>query len=353
LITVDFGLAYYNVSSASTNADVGEYIITLTANDPYGDTIQGTHSFNVTVTTNQGPVVGTTVTNTSVISRYGLNQTLPAVIFIDPEGEAMSYAYTVTPATALITVETGSLAYYNVSSSSDNLDAGTYVIQLFANDIYIDTSQGTYSFQVVITPNQGPTVNNTVTNETVSVWFGLNRTFPTGIFEDPEGEPMTYSYTVTPATPLIIVETGSLLYYNVSDASTNADIGVYVIQLTADDPYPDTPQNSHSFSISLVLNQGPIVNETVTDFTFSCERSNSFYHTTFAFSDPESEAVYLDGSFSPAAPFLAYNNVTREIYGTPTDADSGTYMFTLIGYDIHFDTINASQSVSDPNIYFC
>jgi hypothetical protein len=334
--------------STTTNTEVGLYRVTLTANDPYSDTDQGTTSFDITVTTNDGPVHNNAISDGTIVARQQLNQNLPSDIFTEPNNEAMTYNFSVSPSTTLINVDTTSLSYYNVSSTSNNSDADTYTVTLTADDPYYpDTTRATYSFDVIIIANKGPTWNVTVPPATVTAGFALNKALPSGIFEEPESETMTYTYTVNSSATLFNVDTVSLAHYNVSSTSTNSDVGAHNVCLIAADPYPDTSDNTYCFIVTITKNDGPIVNETVPDFSFSCERTNSFTHTAYAFDDPENDNIHYDGSFLPLAPFLTYDNTTRIISGTPADADNDTYVFTLIGYDILGGNTNASQTVSN------
>jgi hypothetical protein len=349
LITVDTtSLAWFNVDGDFTNADADTYTVTITANDPYYPGTDSTsYSFDVTITENKGPTNSTTIPSISKVARNGTTNALPAVIFTDPEGDPMTFSSSVNTTKSLITVDLSANTYTLISTTT-NSDVAVYRVTLTANDPYSDTTQGTTYFDITVTTNDGPVHNNAVTNGTVVAGQQLNEMLPNDIFTEPNGDAMTYSFSVSPSTTLINVDITTLSYYNVSSTSDNDDVDTYIVTLTAKDPYyPDTDERTYSFNVDITYNFGPIVNVTVDDFSFSCERMNLFTHTAYAFKDLDNDNVYFDGSFSPLAPFLTYDNTTRTISGNPADGDNNTYVFTLKAYNIHAFTTNVNQTVSN------
>ena len=66
-------------------------------------TENGSFNFSLTVNQNQGPVKGNSIPNQTVAVGVGLNYTLPAGIFTDTEGEAITYTCSVLNSPSFIT----------------------------------------------------------------------------------------------------------------------------------------------------------------------------------------------------------------------------------------------------------
>ena len=156
---------------------------------------------------------------------------------------------------------------------------------------------------------------------------------------------MTLSYTVNPSLSHITI-TPDFLHLNVSSSTTNADIGTYTVTISATDPHsPITATATNSFTVNIVANQAPAVNETLPDLAFTETRSSTSTLSQYTFSDADLDPLTYTYSVTPAAAFLSYDLSTRVISLTPATTDKGNYTFTLTASDGHADTSNTSQSV--------
>ena len=226
-----------------------------------------------------------------------------------------------------------------------NSQNGTYAIAIIGTDADSTTTQrGEISFNLNISPNEGPVKNVTILDQTRSANQGLNYTFPTPIFTEPEGETMTLSYIVNPSLSHITV-TPDFLHLNVSSSTTNADIGTYTVTISATDGHSDTATATSTFNVIIVANQAPAVNETLPDLAFTETRSSTSTLSQYAFSDADLDPLTYTYSVTPAAAFLSYDLSTRVISLTPATTDKGNYTFTLTASDGHADTSDISQSV--------
>jgi hypothetical protein len=141
---------------------------------------------------------------------------------------------------------------FSISGSINNSFSGVYTITVHAYDYAAtELEHNTDSFVFTLLANQGPTVNNSVADQTLVAGWDLNQTIPAGLFDDPEGQSLTYGFYVTPPAPFITVDTASLSYYNLSTASKNSDVGVHVVTLTANDSNADTAHQTYSFQITI------------------------------------------------------------------------------------------------------
>ena len=104
LLVYDSANCKLNVSNSVNNSFEGVYTITVAAYDA-GSTVaeHPSLSFQLTIDKNQGPVKNTTIPNQTAAVGVGLNYTLPADIFSDAEGEAITYTCSVLNSPAFIT----------------------------------------------------------------------------------------------------------------------------------------------------------------------------------------------------------------------------------------------------------
>ena len=227
-----------------------------------------------------------------------------------------------------------------------NSQNGTYAIAIIGTDADSTTTQrGEINFNLNILPNEGPVKNVTIPDLTRSANQGLNYTFPTPIFTEPEGETMTLSYTVSPSYSLIKI-TPDFLHLNVSSSTRNADIGTYTVTISATDPHsPITGTVTSTFDVNIVANQAPAINETLPDIAFTEARSSTSTLSQYAFNDADLDPLTYTYSVTPAAAFLSYDLSTRVISLTPATTDKGNYTFTLTASDGHADTSDTTQSV--------
>ncbi|CAI2376367.1 unnamed protein product [Moneuplotes crassus] len=263
-----------------------------------------------------------------------------------PDGNSITVNYTISPSppSTMLTLSTSSECMFTFSTINNSF-AGVYTVTLHAYDALATASQhNSVSFTLTLQTNGAPTNTTVMADKTVIARYPQDFSLPASFFTDPEGETLSYTYTVAPTSSLIVCDFVAWKL-NISSA-INADAGTYVVTVTASDGKADTANGTSSFNVIINANAKPVVNQTLTDIVFVEGRTNTHTHVDNTFSEPNSEAISITGSFTPAAPFLSYDNVTRVISGSPVYANIGTYTFTLTAVDPWPDTGSTAQSMT-------
>ena len=137
----------------------------------------------------------------------------------------------------------------------NNSNAGNYTIYVHAYDSTIPESlHNFYSFNLELLANEGPVKNVSMYDYSSISGIVKTKSLYTYLFYDPEGEPMTYSYTVSPPASFITINTSSLINMILSDASTNADINNYTVTISATDGHSDTTVATNIFYVVIEEN---------------------------------------------------------------------------------------------------
>ena len=216
-----------------------------------------------------------------------------------------------------------------------------------------EDEHNTQVFSLTLEANQSPIKNRDIVSVSLLSGHGLNHTITSPIFSEPDGETLIYTYTITPTTSLITFDTTNLAYFNVSDTSDNTDVDSYQIIITASDGHENSTSPSsgttaaiEDVTVTILLNSPPTVNQTFdSTVTINAERPFTYTHTEYGFEEPDGETLILDGTFSPLAPFITYDSVSRTFTSSPVNSNAGTNVFTLTASDGISHTANATQTV--------
>lgn len=288
----------------------GEYIITLTVEDPMG--AQGTDDVQILAIANEPPVAvitdasGQPINNENGNNEINVNNVmqLHGTESTDPEGDELSYSWNLVsgPSEGTVTLVNSSSSVLSLSADF----AGDYSIALTVDDGKGNTNTAEVLIKVLENPNEPPVAvitddsgqsfsgenqNNEIVLGNSLQLFGAEST-------DPEGDELTYSWAVTSSpegsNPTLTNEnTGALTF-------TPDITGDYTIALTVDDGQGNT--NTAEAVITVIANQPPeaIITD-VNGQAIAPENNNSIIHVenTFQLSganstDPEGdELTYL------------------------------------------------------------
>ena len=205
-------------------------------------------------------------------------------------------------------------------------------------------------FEIVV--NRLPDVTSQFTDVTripYSDESNIQKTAP--VFTDPDGDAIiAENYTISPAPPSTMLTYSKANGEFTFSSMDNSFAGVYTVTLHAYD-YVSTEaeHTTQSFTLTVQANLGPVVNETQSTVVFTEGRSETVVLSQYIFSDSENESIYLEGAFVGTAPAITFNNATRTLTSNVALGSVGSHTFTVIGYDVHTDTSNATQTVSSQN----
>ena len=309
------------------------YVVMVTATDPDGASASVTVTIKVdnvnenpvvmradSVTPNQAPVAPT-VANQTATEDTAFSYTVPA--FTDPEGGTITYTATLSDDSAL----PGWLSF-NASTrelSGTPLEADTpasLTIEVSATDDGSPSASAQVTFTITVTDVNEAPVAPTVANQTATKDTAFSYTVPA--FTDPEGDTITYTATLSDDSAL-----PGWLSFNAStrelsgtplEADTPASL---TIEVSATDDGSPSASAQVTFTITVTdVNEAPVA-PTVANQTAT--KDTAFSYTVPAFTDPEGDTITYTATLSDdsALPgWLSFNASTRELSGTPLEADT-------------------------------
>ena len=199
----------------------GTATITVTANDGRG----GTAQTSFTVTVNRPPTVANVIPTQALTvggSAFTRNLNSTPAVFIDPDGDALSYA----ASSSATNIATASISGNMLTVAP--VSGGSATITVTANDGRGGTAQTSFT----VTVNRPPTVANVIPTQALTVGgsaFTRNLNSTPAVFSDPDGDPLTYSANSSLPSIATAAISGSTL------TITPVAAGNAVITVTAND----------------------------------------------------------------------------------------------------------------------
>jgi acetyl esterase/lipase len=187
-----------------------------------------------TITINQIPNIGTPISN----QLYQISDVNPTInlsgAFIDPEGGAMTYTATASPTGVVTPSVAGNILTLSIAG------AGTTTVTVEATDNA--GCKRSQSFQVTV--NRPPVVIAPVSNQTIRYAdppFVIDDIAT--IFNDPDGDALTYSISASPTGVVSISQTGNQVTFTATDINTTT------ISITANDGKGGTVSNIFTITV--------------------------------------------------------------------------------------------------------
>jgi hypothetical protein len=294
-----FETATGRVSGTPSNAHVGTTNITITASDGL---LSADFTYALTVTyTNHAPVISGPV-NQSVAadSFYSFSP-----IHGDPDGDTLSFSVSGNPPWTIFNPVLPSL-----SGTPSNADVGTSNVTITASDASLSTD---FSFSLEVTyTNHAPLISGTT--EQTAPADSLYSFTPTA--SDPDSDPLTFSASGLPGWASFDTATGQ-----VSGTPSNANVGTTSITITASDGSLST-----DFTYALTVtytNHAPLISGDASQSV----AADDVYNFTPSASDPDGDTLSFSVTGKPS--WAAFNPLTGNLSGTPSNADVATYNVSI------------------------
>jgi hypothetical protein len=295
-----------NTVSPSFVADVAttsslSYMVQLVVND----TVNNSSPSIVTITTTPPPPVANPGQAQSVF--LGTTVQLNGSLSTDSNNQPLTYTWSFN---AVPTGNTATLSNASIVNPTFTPNVvGTYVVQLIVNDTVQNSSPATVT--ITVTATQTPTAN---AGPAETYQIGSLSASPvqlTGMGSDPQGLPLTYSWTFTPPSGSKAVLSSS----TISNPTFTPDmIGQYTATLTVNNGHVSSSPSSVTITIvdaTPIANAGaaqkvPVGTLVTMNGNGSSDSNNVALKYTWSFlSTPENSAAILSGANTVAPTFTA------------------------------------------------
>ncbi|MFW5411213.1 putative Ig domain-containing protein [Pectobacterium brasiliense] len=347
---ITFNPATGTFSGTPGNSDVGTLVIRVTATD--GSNTSISTSFGLTVTNvNDAPVVGTPIPPQSVAQDGGLNFTVPAGTFSDPDGDTLTLSATLADGSPLPSWITFNPATGTFSGTPGNSDVGTLVIRVTATD-GSNTSVSTNFGLTVTNVNDAPVVGSPIPPQSVVQDGGFNFTVPAGTFSDPDGDTLTLSATLADGSPLPSWITFNPATGTFSGTPGNSDVGTLVIRVTATDGSNTSVSTSFGLTVTNV-NDAPVVGTPIPPQSVAQDGGLNFTVPAGTFSDPDGDTLTLSATLADGSPlpgWITFNPATGTFSGTPGNGDVGTLVIRVTATDGSNTSVSTSFGLTVTNV---
>ncbi|KHN49493.1 putative Ig domain-containing protein, partial [Pectobacterium fontis] len=346
-----FNPATGTFSGTPGSGDVGNLSIRVTASD---GTASVNTTFALTVTnTNDTPVVSGTVPPQTLAQGSGLNFTIPAGTFTDPDGDTLTLGATLANGSPLPNWLRFDPAIGTFSGTPSNADVGILVIRVTATDG--SNASVSTSFGLTITNlNDAPVVATPIPPQNVAQGDGFNFTVPDGTFSDPDiGDTLTLSATLANGSPLPSWLRFDPAIGTFSGTPGNADVGTLVIRVTATDGSNTSISTSFGLTVTNV-NDVPVVSGTIPAQSIAQGGGFNFTVPDGTFSDPDiGDTLTLSATLangSPLPSWLRFDPAIGTFSGTPGNADVGTLVIRVTATDGSNTSISTSFGLTVTNV---
>jgi Ca2+-binding RTX toxin-like protein len=348
-----YDVATRTLSGTPGNAEVGTHVVTLTATDVGGESVQ--EAFSITVANvNDAPTVQNEIGNWVIDEDSAFSMTIPADVFADVDaGDSFSVSLSGKPTWLTYDVATRTL-----SGTPGNADVGTHTLTLVADDGEATAAE---SFSITVANvNDAPTLVNAIVDQALTEDRAFSLTVPANTFSDVDNAALTLSATLAdggalPAWLSFDAGTGVL-----SGTPTNGDVGSVAVRISASDGQYSA---STVFSLNVAnANDTPTLANQMTDQVASEGSPVNFSLPAGMFADVDSGDVLTltamaNGGQLPS--WLSFDAANGRFSGTPGFQDAGTLSLMVTAtdgsgasasdtFDLRVADVNTAPTVSNP-----
>ncbi|HXV07901.1 MAG TPA: putative Ig domain-containing protein [Burkholderiales bacterium] len=336
-------LTYSNgvLSGTPGNAEVGTHVVTLTATDVAGESVQ--EAFSITVLNlNDAPTVQNEIGNWVIDEDSAFSMTIPADVFADVDaGDSLTVSLTGVPAWLTYDPATRVL-----SGMPGNADVGSYTLTLVADDGEA-TAEESFSITVANT-NDAPTREVEMADQVADEGSPVNFSLPAGMFADVDGDVLTLTASMADGTEL-----PSWLSFDAANGTFSGtpgwdDAGTLSITVTASD---GSASASDTFDLRVAdVNTAPTVANPIAPQTATEDSEFSFTVPDDTFADAQGDSLVLTATLADGSPLPAWLSFHSPFAGTPSDGDVGTITIVVSATDSAGLTVSTSFNLSVANV---
>ena len=334
------GWLYYDAETRTliglpTDDCIGSLGLKVVAIDPYG--LRASVALNLVVGDgNNAPVVDTTLGNQRTPSGQEFSLVLPASLFSDPDGDALTFSVTRGDGTALPSWLTYNAATRTLSGTPANGDIGNLNIKVTATDPEGLSASQTFMLGIdAAAVNQAPVIGTPVGNQNATQNQAFNLVLPASLFSDPDGDVLAFTVTLADGSALPSWLSFNATTHTLSGTPANGDVGALNLKVTATDAGGLSASQTFGLSIANV-NDAPVVADSIGNQNAMQGQTFNLVLPASLFSDPDGDnltftVLQTNGSALPA--WLSFNAVTRTLSGTPAAGDVGILGLKVVATD--------------------
>jgi len=281
---------------------------------------------------NDAPVVVNTLADQSFAEDGPVAFTVPANIFSDADGDALTYTATRADDSALPTWLSFDAASRSFSGTPPLNYNGTISVKVTAFDGILSTSD---IFDIAVSNvNDAPVVTNPLVYQSFAEDSPLAFTLPADSFSDVDGDALTYTATLADGSALPAWLSFDATRRSFSGTPPLNFNGTLSVKVTASDGAATT---SDTFVLAIAGdNDAPVVATPLADQSFAEDSSIAFTLPANSFSDADGDtltytATLADGTALPA--WLSFDATSRSFSGTPQLNYTGTLSVKVTASD--------------------
>ena len=276
---------------------VGTATITVTAQDPDGNTVSD--QFRVTVASplqeqpNEPPTVSAAISDTTIVNQSGTKRVSLSGVFADADSDSLTITATSSDtAKATVSVAAG---YSNLTVTAKA--RGTATITVTADDGRGGTVQDAFT----VTVKAAPTVASAISDVSVLTAGDTRDVSLSGVFNDPDNDALTITAASSNdgKATVSVASDGSKLTLN------GVAQGTATITVTAQDS--DGNRVSDRFSVTVAArqqqqtNQAPTVSAAISDTTIVNQSGTKRVSLSGVFTDADSDTLTITATSSDTA----------------------------------------------------
>lgn len=180
------------IAFSGTPPLTGFLMVSIIASDPYNATTTLNFGISVTPTSNNAPpLVAIQMLDQTVVLNQPFQLQLPDNMFVDPDGDPLTYSATLEGGAALPTW----LVFNNLTRTFSGVPPLASLLRLtvHANDGRGGFALNTFALTIKDNTYYPPIVLNTLPNQVATVGEAYQFGIPSGTFSDPNDNPLTYT----------------------------------------------------------------------------------------------------------------------------------------------------------------
>ncbi len=300
----------------------GNEWVNLTASDGFGG--QASLLFEI-VTPNSAPEVASVFPNQVAVIAQPFNFNVPTNSFFDLDSDPLTYSASLFGGGELFAWLNFNPLTLTFSGTPDTL--GFLVLSVTATDIYNATTSMTFGLSVSdLTGNTPPLLAIKQLDQTTQINELFELTLPEDMFDDPDGNPLTYSATLEGGVSLPVwlnFTASSRTFSGVPPAASTLRITV-----RADDGLGGFSLDTFTLSIEDATNQPPALLNPLSNQVVSVGQRFQFTVPLDTFRDPNDDLLIYNATRSGKGSlpgWLKFDPATRTFSGKPDNTDTDTY----------------------------